>query len=311
MTRIVVLPSSSQNGMDLGSAEDSTHYRRLIRFINNHLVGQGFEVIDPFAAEAVEREYNRMLERAREDSPLAIGELSKKFGADVVYLIWLTMEKRLTPDGFCKVSARLDGEAFDSAGRSLGAGIAEPYKLTRRECADAVLEAEKELGSLAGRALTVSNIAKTEQPAEPPEETSGIVSLEESIAATRNSVTIRLEGATRYEVTEAFGKVVNSATGVVEAKRYRSRIIPDTPQASFVTWQVLVEGSEPFRLQTNIIKMVDDLLKADGEMILRGIPYRYNPAEVTLLKGLRPGDATASEIQFIIDRNLVREIDQS
>jgi hypothetical protein len=53
--------------------------------------------------------------------------------------------------------------------------------------------------------------------------------------------------------------------------------------------------------------MTDDILDAGGEIYLKGVPYRYTAAEVDLLKGLRPGEATSRRIQFVIDRELARE----
>ena len=56
-----------------------------------------------------------------------------------------------------------------------------------------------------------------------------------------------------------------------------------------------------------MMKMIDDILDAGGEITLKGVPYRYTAAEIDLLKGLRPGDSTTREIQFVVDRERARD----
>ena len=67
--------------------------RRVLRYINNHLVGHGFEVIDPAAHEYTEAEYNRLRERRARRLPRSPRmELTARFLVDVVYLVWLDVE---------------------------------------------------------------------------------------------------------------------------------------------------------------------------------------------------------------------------
>ena len=122
-----------------------------------------------------------------------------------------------------------------------------------------------------------------------------------------NVIEIRLSGSTEYELNEIFGKVINTATGVTDAKRYSSSLIPDNPQACFAVWRVRIEDTDPFRLQANIMRMIDQILDAGGQLTLRGVPYRYTPAEVDLLKGLRPAEATTREVRFVVDRERARD----
>ena len=92
-TRIVVLPFYVEEGADSKEGGKSTlHYRRMMRFINNQLTRHGFEVINPFAKDASEKEYNRVMERAREDSTLACLEMCKKYSVDVSYVVWLKVK---------------------------------------------------------------------------------------------------------------------------------------------------------------------------------------------------------------------------
>lgn len=326
-TRIVVLPFYNEEGLDTkDGGEITNHYRRMMRFINNQLVRHDFEVINPFASDSSAREYNRVQDKAREDSSLASLEMCKKYGTDAAYIVWLKVKPSKTADGYCKASARLDGEGYDSAGHDLGVGVSKTFKVTRRDCDDAIAEVEKEVGDLVGRKLTAwsgggqtslpsdsapvtaapalaqaSAVAVTQHP-----ETSG-GALARNIKKHESLITVRLDRATDYEVVEAFGKVVNTVSGVIAAKRYNSRIVPDNPQASYVNWRVTIDGTDPFRLQSNIQKMLHDISDSGGTIQIKGVPYRYTAAEIDLLKGIRPGDATSREIQFVMDRELVRD----
>jgi len=330
--RIVVLPFYNEEGLDTkDGGEITNHYRRMMRFINNQLVRHDFEVINPFASDASVREYNRVQEKAREDSSLASLEMCKKYGTDASYIVWLKVKPHKTADGYCKASARLDGEGYDSAGHDLGVGVSKTFNVTRRECDDAIAEVEKEVGDLVGRKLTAwSGGGRTSLPADsapvvpasamtqapvvtvtPHPTTSGGGALARNIRKNESLITVRLDRATDYEVVEAFGKVVNTVTGVIAAKRYNSRIVPDNPQACYVNWRLTIQGTDPFRLQANIQKMLHDISDSGGTVQVKGVPYRYTAAEIDLLKGIRPGDATSREIQFVMDRELVRDSEMS
>ena len=104
-----------------------------------------------------------------------------------------------------------------------------------------------------------------------------------------------------------FGKVVNTVRGVVEAKRMALSILPDNPNASYAIWQVKTDDAGPFRLQANMMNMIHSILDAGGEIQLKGVPYRYTPAEMDLMKGIRPGQATSRSIQFVVDREYSRD----
>lgn len=321
--RIVVLPFYSEEGQDTNDGGSATlHYRRMMRFINNQLVRHNFEVINPFAHDSSEREYNRVMERAREDSPLAVLEMCKKYGTDAAYISWLKVKVKKTDDGYCKASARLDGEGYDSAAHDLGVGVSKTFKVTRRDCDDAIAEVEKEVGDLVGRKLTAwsgGQSGHTVVAAPPATATvvpeaaaqTGGGALAKNIRKNAKYLTVRLDGANQYELVEVFGKVVKTARGVEYAKNYSQRIVPDNPQASFVNWRATIDGTDPFVLQANIMKMLGDISDSGGEIVLKGVPYRYTAAEVDLLKGIRPGDATSREIQFVVDRELARDKDMS
>ncbi|MDH3349497.1 MAG: hypothetical protein OEM02_15530 [Desulfobulbaceae bacterium] len=144
---------------------------------------------------------------------------------------------------------------------------------------------------------------------QPPSQQGG--ALEQSIRRYENLINVRLDGATDPAVAEVFGKVLNTVHGVIRAKRYSSRIIPDEPQACYIIWRATIDHTDPFRLQANILKMIDDVYQSGGSIYLKGVPYRYSPSEIDLLKGIRGNDATSREIQFVVDRELARDREMS
>jgi hypothetical protein len=227
-TRIVVIPLYTEEGREAKDGGSRTlHYRRAMGFIENQLVRHGFEVVNPFAKDSSEAEYNRVMERAREDSVLASKEMCKKYAVDVAYIVWLIVKVKRTSDGYCKAKARFDGQGYDSAGRSLGANVSKTFKVTRRDCDDAVAEVEKEVGDLVGRKLTawrgsrakgsvVTADSDVSQKSGSTQTEGGV--LMRRTAALENLINVRLDGATEYELAEIFGKVINTVTGVLKLK---------------------------------------------------------------------------------------------
>ena len=311
--RIVVLPFYTEEGADVTDAGyEARHYRRIIRFINNQLVRHGFEVISSHATELKEQEYNRLRERAREDSSLAAREMTRKYAVDVAYVVWLDVSRRTTGDGYCRAKARVEGEGYDSGGRDIGAGVIKTFTLTRRDCDDAVIEAEKEVGDEVGRTLTAWRGRSAGGGAVSGGATGsggegGVVQRETE--ALGSLVNVRLEGATEYELVEVFGKVLHTVRGVTEASIYRTTVEPGNPQASLALWRVRIEDTTTFRLQSNVMAMLKSICEAGGELVLRGVAYRHAPAEVDLLKGVFPYDVTPRELAFIVDRERVRDLE--
>lgn len=324
--RIVVLPFYVEDGNDAKDGGVATlHYRRMMRFINNQLVRHNFEVVNPFAHDAAEKEFNRIQEMSRDGSALAVLEVCKKYGVDAAYISWLKVKIRKTEDGYCQAKARLDGEGYDAAGHDLGAGVSKTFMMTRKSCDDAIAEVEKEVGDLVGRKLTAWSgrrpVPMVVVPTAPPAESVTVVApssvpaapvssggiLQRNIEKHQQYITIRLDQVTEYPLVEAFGKIVKSARGVIYAKNYNMQIKQDEPQASFVTWRATVADTDAFVLQANIMKMLGDLSDAGGTMEMKNIPYRYTPAEIDMLKGIRPGSSTAQMVQFVLDRSLVKD----
>ncbi len=154
-TRIVVLPGYVETGVDVSFDEELMgHYRRTMRFINNQLVRHGFEVINPIAKELNEKYYAGLTQRSSSTTKTLCTNLNQKYETDAAYIIWLDVYAKRTRDGFCRVTARIEGEGYDSSGRDLGAGLAKDFTTKQRDCVTAVEYVEKEIGDLVGRKLT-------------------------------------------------------------------------------------------------------------------------------------------------------------
>lgn len=312
-TRIVVLPFYVEQGedADTGRSDLGLHYRRMSGFIENQLVSHNFEVIDPFAKDSSDKEISRVMETAREDSARACLDMANRYGVDAVYIVWLKVKARRTADGYWKASAILDGKGYDSAGRSLGANVMKTFKVTRRDFDESVAVVEKEVGDVVGRTLTdwsdnrqTNAVVSTE-----PSQGSGKGILAQNIDNQAQYIDLTLLKANEYEIVEVFGKVVNTVRGVVNARRMNQRIVRDNPQACITEWATEIDpnATDPFRLQANIMKMINDILDAGGDITIKGVPYRYTPSEMKLLMGIMPGTATTRSIKFEVNRERMRD----
>ena len=306
--RIVVLPFYTETGEDVTDAGyRGRHYRRMSRYINNQLVRRGFEVINPSAHEYTEAEYNRLRERAREDSPLAAMELTRTFMVDVVYLVWLDVDTRVTDDGYCQAKVQIEGEGYDSAARDIGAGLDRIFRRTRRDCNDAIVDAERFTGDEVGRLLTATSRQRVRTQTASG---SGGGVAERNSNALASLINVRLEEATRYELVDVFGRVLNIVRGSVDTQPYGMVLNPENPQASYATWRIRIENTEPFRLQANIMTMLERIYDAGGQGRINGVQFRFTPDEVDLLRAIRPDNSSRSLV-FIVDRDRAQAIEFS
>jgi hypothetical protein len=311
--RIVILPYYVEKGWEAAdSAAEQMHYRRMVGFVANQFVRQGFEVIDPFAADAKMDEYNKLMQRAKGDSALVSREMCKRYATDAAYIMWLKVKVRKTEDGLWRASAIVDGQGYDSAARSLGAAVSKTFHVTKYDRDEAIVTVEKEIGDEVGRTLTAwaPGYRSAVLPAAPGTGVTGGV-VDRQLQEARDTINTRLDGATEYETLAVFGRVINTVSGVVEARRFAMQIVENEPQKCYSTWRITLEGTDAFRFQENTMKMINDILDASGNLELSGVVYRYTPAEVNLLMGLRPGSATAHEVQFVIDRDRMRDREMS
>ena len=307
-TRIVVVPFYTEHGQRVADGGyEGRHYRRVSRYINNQFVRRGFEVINPSALEWTEREYNRLRERATVDSPLAAMELTRRFMVDVVYIVWLDVNTRVTDDGYCQARVQIEGEGYDSAARDIGAGLDRIFRRTRRDCDDAIVGAEKLAGDEVGRLLTASRQRAQRQTVD--DSGGGVV--QDTSDKLANLINVRLEEATRWEHVDVFGRVLNIVRGAVDTKPYGMVLNPENPQASYATWRIRIENTEPFRLQANIMTMLERIYDAGGQGRINGVQFRFTPDEVDLIKAIRPSDMSSRSIVFIVDRDRAQAIEFS
>jgi len=121
------------------------------------------------------------------------------------------------------------------------------------------------------------------------------------------SLIVKLDGANEYETVEAFGKIIHATRGAVQVKPLSQQIVLNDPQQCSASWQVGISpDTDTFRFQTNMVKTADDVLYAQGRTTINGVPFRYSPSEVYLLKGLVPAATTSQSIRFVIDRDKAR-----
>lgn len=301
-TRIVVLPFYVESGRSItdgGVARQ--HYIRTMIPINNKLNDEGYQVVDPFATQALQQGLSKWMNRSQQDSARAATELCKEYLADVALILWLEMDISKTGDGYYAADGSLLCKGYDSAGNSV-IGIEKFFELTRRSRKRAIADLEKEVGYEVVRKITASSDrwGHTQGSA-----------LDRNIQKYKQQIMVRLEGITDYELLEVFDKVLKTTTGVTSAEEYGSNIDPRSPQRSFVTWIVKINGTTHTHLRANVMKRVHDILEQGGKTVIDNVPYRYTPDEVNLLRGVRQGTASRQVIQFVIDRDLVRDREMS
>ena len=130
-------------------------------YINNHLVGHGFEVIDPAAHEYTEAEYNRLRERPRSKTPSLAADGADGANSWSTWSIWSgSTWKRMREDRRRLLQGK--GAGPGQGLRQRGTQTSELHwsrylNRARRNCEDAVIKAEKEIaGDEIGRLLTAS-----------------------------------------------------------------------------------------------------------------------------------------------------------
>ena len=320
-TSIVVVPHYVEQGLESKDSADQQHFRRLIRVINNRLVKSGFEVINAAATEAIVHDREKDFEISKSDSRMNGESICHKYGTDLAYLLWVKIKVKKTSDGMYRVRAFLEGECYDSAGRDVGASISKIWKLTKRDREEAIWKVEEDVAYKLARVLTAWKQRGTSSTYKSNNSNSVVNSggnnlgssnsnaLQKRSDSLRNSYRVNLRGATEHTVTEVFGKVLNTASGVLGVVQKSSKLVPDNPQLCLSIWAVEVENTDAFRLQANINKMIKDVIAASGNIVLKGVPYRYSGYEVELLNGIRPSTTTSRSVEFVIDTERARDSD--
>ena len=126
--------------------------------------------------------------------------------------------------------------------------------------------------------------------------------LQREINKHHDLIRVRLLGATEYELVEIFNDLLRCAPGVKEARRYRFSLDPQSPEVCMVEWQVRIEDTDPFQLESYLYEMVREAVQEGrGET---GPVFTLQPAGVDLerLRDIRPWRASNSEIEFVLYR---------
>lgn len=131
-TRVVIL-SHIENDEGIRKQKDAkVNSRRIVRLISNQLNRRGFEVFRASSGQA--------------------STAARRYDADIAYEFWLSMRMHKV-DGLCRARANLEGEGYNSSGRSLGIGIDTTTKATQQYCDDAIRKVQKDVAAMVARKL--------------------------------------------------------------------------------------------------------------------------------------------------------------
>ena len=121
-----------------------------------------------------------------------------------------------------------------------------------------------------------------------------------------NIVHLTLTGVADYAVTEMFNDILTQTPGVVDAARIRLHLDPDRPKSCFVTWRIQVADIGVFELESRIYRIMRDI--SDESPDAPVIAYTFMPSDRDFesLGHIRPFQSTSREIQFVMDRPLLR-----
>jgi len=126
--------------------------------------------------------------------------------------------------------------------------------------------------------------------------------LQEEIKARKDLISVKLLGVTEYEVTEMFNDLLVSAPGVMEARRYRFRLDPQKPASCIVEWQVKIEDTDAFQLESSLYRMLRDAARHGIEDEAPVFTFDPTVEDLGSLKDIRPWRASSREIQFVSGR---------
>ena len=121
-----------------------------------------------------------------------------------------------------------------------------------------------------------------------------------------NIVHLTLSGVADYGVTEIFNDILAQTPGVADAKRIRLHLDPDRPKSCFVTWRIQVADIGVFELESRIYRILRDISKESPDAPV--IAYNFAPSDRDFesLAHIRPFQSSSGEIQFVMDRPLLR-----
>jgi len=106
-----------------------------------------------------------------------------------------------------------------------------------------------------------------------------------------------LVGATDYEVAEIFNDIIENTPGVVAANRRLFTFFPADPGKCRVEWQVVIEKTSLFDLESRIYRALQKVTESDQDTAPE---LTIKPTEVQrdLLARITPWQAASREICF-------------
>lgn len=119
--------------------------------------------------------------------------------------------------------------------------------------------------------------------------------IKNEIEVRQSLISVTLIGATEYEITELFYKILEKTPGVVEVKRYLFILDPSRPRVCRVDWQVRVDKMTPFQLESAVYRTVRDVADGDNK---QHPSFYVTPEQQKLMANIRPLHATSREIRF-------------
>ncbi|RJQ48784.1 MAG: hypothetical protein C4530_24120 [Desulfobacteraceae bacterium] len=122
--------------------------------------------------------------------------------------------------------------------------------------------------------------------------------LETGFQEGENLITIVLVGATDYEVAEIFNEIIENTPGVAAAKRYRFSLFPAEPAKCRVEWQVVLEKTSLFDLESRIYRNLQKVSKNDEDAKTVKLMVNPTPEQLRLLARIHPLQAASKEIGF-------------
>lgn len=126
--------------------------------------------------------------------------------------------------------------------------------------------------------------------------------LQQKLSESERTVNVTLIGVTQYEVTEIFHHLLLNTDGVVQARRYRLRLEPHNPAACIVVWQVKLEDTDAFHLESDLYRLVRDVTGTEDAIFKSDLLFQPTAEDLALLKEIRPWRASSREIEFVLDR---------
>ena len=121
--------------------------------------------------------------------------------------------------------------------------------------------------------------------------------LEKGVQEGKHPVTIVLVGATDYEVAEIFNDIIENTPGVVAANRRLFTFFPADPAKCRVEWQVVIEKTSLFDLESRIYRALQKVTKNDRDDLPK-LTLKPTEAQRNLPARITPWQAASREICF-------------